>query len=387
MKWGRKNGIWLLIAVLAGFLLFFKLNTLTAGLSHNEYDLMTRGLGAHGLINDVLYFPIRLLRTLVVLLAGTDHVFIDRTVNVIFGLIGIVLFAYIVRSWHDLRTTILTTLLFVCSPLLLHVSRLVGNDVMQLLVIPLILTGNVLLRKFPESKVIFYLVVISWAFIITIPGGIWFVLLNIWLKRDDVVESIKDLTNIADRTILLLVLLVMLSPLAWFIFGKSSVIAWLGLPTNFDNLSESIKTFALTPYYIFVQPVKAPEIWLERAPLLSVFNLTMFLFGTYYYLKRWSAGRSRQLTAFLLLAVFLIAVDGNVGLAILLPLLYIIIAAGIAYISKIWFKTFPINPLARTTGNILIIAAVAISCIYGLRSYFIAWPHNPNTKAIFKIKV
>lgn len=387
MKWGRKNAVWLLLGLIASFLLLYKLNSLTVGLSKSEYLAMTRGLGWHGIFNSILYLPLTVIRSALALLIGTNHLFIDRLPNAIYGLLTIGLFAFVIRSWHDRRTTILTTLLFMCSPLVLHVSRIVGFDVLQLLVLPAIFSGNILLRQYPDSKLAFYLVVIVWAIICLIPGGIWLVLLNCWLKREDIIDSVKDLNTFKDKLSGFFVILLFILPTILVLLGRTNILSWIGLPSEYDSLISSLKHLALTPYYLFLRPEQQPEIWLERAPLLNIFNLVMFFIGLAYYIKHWSAGRTKQITAFFVLCVLLIGLDGLVSFAMILPLLYMIIAMGLNTISKQWFRTFPVNPLARSVGNILIISAVVLSCIYGIRSYFVAWPYNSTTKATFTIKV
>ena len=48
--------------------------------------------------------------------------------------------------------------------------------------------------------------------------------------------------------------------------------------------------------------------------------------------------------------VVLVGLGGPVGLSILVPLLYVAVATGLAYLLHEWLKVFPNNPLARGFG-------------------------------------
>jgi hypothetical protein len=87
-----------------------------------------------------------------------------------------------------------------------------------------------------------------------------------------------------------------------------------------------------------------------------------------------------------LIGFVLVGISGPVPLSLLVPLLYMGIATGLAYLLHEWLKIFPNNPLARGVGLGLIIVAVAISCTYNYRAYFIAWPNADATKTTFQYR-
>jgi len=120
------------------------------------------------------------------------------------------------------------------------------------------------------------------------------------------------------------------------------------------------------------------------APILDAFTLLAAALGIYFYAKHSKAWRSRTIVMMFAIGVILVALGGPVGLSLLVPLLYVTAAAGLAYILHDWLKVFPNNPLARGLGISLVALLVGLSCIYNLRAYYVAWPHNPDTKATFK---
>jgi len=60
-----------------------------------------------------------------------------------------------------------------------------------------------------------------------------------------------------------------------------------------------------------------------------------------------------------------------------------LVTAGLYWFGNQWKKTFPNNPLAQSVALTIIIAGVLFSGVFQLRRYFIAWPNNPTTKAVF----
>jgi hypothetical protein len=69
---------------------------------------------------------------------------------------------------------------------------------------------------------------------------------------------------------------------------------------------------------------------------------------------------------------------------LLIPLLYVFVATGIAYLLKEWLKVFPRNPVARNFGIGLLVIAIVTSVVYNVRAYYVAWPHAATTKAVFR---
>jgi hypothetical protein len=141
------------------------------------------------------------------------------------------------------------------------------------------------------------------------------------------------------------------------------------------------------PVHLFIRGPQYPDLWLGRAPLLDIFTLVACLVGAYFYLTRLDSMRSRFLVSFFAMGVVLVGLGGPVGLSLLVPILYLAAATGLAYLLRDWLTTFPLNPIARSLGLGLIILAVCVSCVYNLRGYFVAWPHNQTTKATFRYRL
>ncbi|MGH7234344.1 MAG: hypothetical protein ACREF7_02765, partial [Candidatus Saccharimonadales bacterium] len=85
----------------------------------------------------------------------------------------------------------------------------------------------------------------------------------------------------------------------------------------------------------------------------------------------------------LLLSGWLLSGLGLFSALALLPLIAITAGTGLAFLLKEWFEIFPRNPIARTTGLVIMFAVITLSAVYEIRSYFVAWPSDPATTAIY----
>lgn len=383
-KFTGRNVIAMALAILALTLLLFRLSTIVAGMSMQELDNIKLGLGWHGLYNNPLFLPIQLIRSAVVFVFGSGEIFINRLPNVLFGFISIVSFAAIVKIWHDSRTAILTTLLFMSSAWVLHASRTVSFEVIYLCLLPVLILSNIILHKYVEKPLVVIATITLWGLFLTIPGGIWFILVNSILQKKDIIEGWKNLSSWWHYLMIFLGICIWLPIMVLIFVGDAGVLAWLGLPDAWSSPFQVIKDFAAVPIHLFIRGPEDPFIWLGRAPILDVFSLAVCAIGIYYYVDHWHVARSNMLIAMFVLGFVLVGLGGYISISVLVPLLYIAAAMGIAYLSKQWTKVFPFNPLAKVVGIGLMILVVSLSCIYNLRSYFIAWPNNKVTTVTFR---
>jgi hypothetical protein len=66
-----------------------------------------------------------------------------------------------------------------------------------------------------------------------------------------------------------------------------------------------------------------------------------------------------------------------------MPIIYLVVAAGIAHLLNQWFSVFPRNPIARTIGWSLIGIVLVLVCSFHLVHYFVGWPQASATHEVF----
>ena len=378
---------WSVLGVLlVSWLMLYKLGNLTDGMSAAELSATSAAVGWHGIYQNVLYLPLNFIRSVIFALF-TDHgLLLGRLPNALFGALTIITFACLIKVWHGTRTAVMATLLFATSAWVLHVSRLASFDVMYLWTLPTLLLLHALFNKHAKNPIVWFGSAIVWGCMLYIPGMIWLVLLSIYLLRSQIATGWRHFSRWWQRLGYLLLAFAGLPLLAFNLAKFGGVTMWLGLPTELSGPLMLLKQLAAVPVHLFVRGPRYPEVWLDSVPLLDIFSLAMCFVGIYFYATHIKASRTRLLGLFTVLGVLLVAIGGPVGLSLLVPVLYITIATGIAYLMHDWLHVFPSNPLARGIGIGLISLAIGLSCLYNLRAYFVAWPHNPTTQAVFQYR-
>ncbi len=386
-KWAvDRRTLMVLIASLAliTWLMLYKLGSLVGGLSAGEINAAVAPVGWHGLYHYPLYLPLRLTRSVDFFLFAHHGQTLTRLPNVLFGILTIISFAWLVRLWHGTRTALFATALFATSAWVLHVSRLASFDVLYLCTIPVLLVSYLKMQRANNKAWVYYGSIMLLGLLLYVPGMIWLVLVSLYWQRQAIRNGWRYFKRWWQRLVYLLAGLIWLPLLINSLRNPDVLRNWLGLPLHFSPPLTILKQFIGVFVHLFIRGPQYPQLWLARAPIMDIFTLVTCLIGLYFYLQHRKAIRSRMLGSFFIVGAVLVALGGPVSLSLLVPILYLVAATGIAYLVREWTKVFPVNPLARGIGLGIIILAIALSCTYNLRSYFIAWPHNSVTPTVFR---
>jgi hypothetical protein len=369
------------LGAIAGLMLL-RLWSITPGLSPVEQASSQATYGWTGLYHSPFDLPLNLVRSIVFSVAGHHGILLTRLPNVLFGVMTIVLFGILIKYWHGNRTAVLATVLFGCSAWLLHISRLASSDVLYLWAIPLLLVVQLYMLRSPTKPVIWYGALISCGLLLYVPGMVLFVALSLYWQRQGIVAGWRRFSLWWQRLLYIFAGLAWLPVLLLHITKLTNLKIWLGLPHNFV-LNDVGRQLAFVPVHLLVRGPLDSQRWLGHAPLLDAFTLVVTLGGIWFYVSHFRAIRSRILGSYWLLGIILVGLGGSAGLSLLVPLVYIFAATGIAYLIHEWLAVFPVNPIARKLGIGLVVVAVGASCLYNLRAYFVAWPHDTTTLATF----
>ena len=313
-----------------------------------------------------------------------QSIFISRAVSILFTLIIIGLFYYVLLNWHGANIALLGTVLFVTSSWFLHFARQATPDILTLSLLATLAYGTWLRKTRRSALVILFGVAIAVG-LVYIPGLLWFVIVGgIWQRK-----SILEPTKNAKLSFFPIVLLggLLLVPLILALVRQPALIKTLiGLPAQLPKPYDYLRHTLNVPYQIFFKGPDAPVLWLGRLPLLDLFTAVMSLLGVFAYYKKLKLDRTRMLFGTLLIGTLLVGLRGPVSIIVLMPYLYFLATAGIAYMLNQWYSVYPRNPLARSLGYGLIIIAIFLASYYNLRNYFVAWPNTPATKQAYHLR-
>lgn len=379
--------IWCVLAFAAlGALLLYRLGSLTHGLSQQETQTATAAVGWHGIYRSPLDLPLKIIRSVVFRSFPSHGQTLTRLPNAVLGAVTIISFSWLTYLWHGRRTALLASALFATSAWVLHVSRYASNDVVYLWAMSTLLLTTALLYHYKKSAAAWYGVLVLWGLLLSIPGMIWFLLPTLYLQRSLIKNNWQTFGNWWQRCLAVIAFLLWVPLIGIDLGRKGQLLAWLGLPSRLSDASTLLKHFVGVFVHLFFRGPQYPTLWLGRAPILDAFTLAMCALGIYFYGSRWRSHRSRLLEIAFVIGVILVALQGPVSLSVLIPLVYVGAAMGIAYLVHEWLQVFPLNPLARSLGIGLVALVVVVSCTYNLRAYFIAWPHNPVTQTSFRYR-
>ena len=380
------SAVVLCAVVLAGLLLY-RLGSLTGGLDSSEVQLTATSSSWHNLIHNPLNLPLTAIQWLVFAVVPHHGQTITRLPSVILGLLSLWSFAYILRRWYGIKTAVLGTILFAFSSWFLHASRLAAPNILFVWGVLTLLVIHIWVDRATKPLTIMAALT-GTALLLYIPGMVWLVLINYFWQGGVVRDQLRLMKQWWQWLLTIIIFAGLIALLGWTFWQDTSLIrTWLGAPTHFGSPLTILKQFVKVPWYVFYHAPNKPQLWLTRVPLLDIFSAVMFGLGAYFYARHWQAPRTRLLASFILIGAALYALGGPVTLSIILPIIYIVLIAGVAYILHEWFQVFPLNPLARGVGIILLSAVVILVCFYHVRSYFVAWPHNPETVSVFDHRI
>ncbi len=373
-----------LLALLVVYM--YGIKRMLPGFSMSEKMTIASAKSVRLIMENPLYAPHKILQYV---MAKIDHTgFIAmRGVSVVIGIAIVALFFYVVRRWFSFRVAVITTILFATSSWMLNVTRLATNDIMVLSIIAAVAYGAWLPKtKKHRTAVALGFTLLVW--LLYTPGLIWFVIFGSIWQRKAVIRLMKS--ERATFAIIIIGLLAVLGPLFYALFHDPQL-----LKTYVGLSSSPLSQFVGIPKRLLLIPVKlvfynspiSPVHGINKLPLLDIFAVAMAILGAYnYYVNDRLLDRSKLLLGGILLSCGLYALNGQVGIQILLPFVYLLVAGGIAFMLQQWFKVFPSNPFAKVLATSLLTLALVSVCFYHANRYFVAWPSMPATRAVFDQK-
>lgn len=360
--------------------LTWKLPVLVKGAAAVESQLQPLRAAVTSLWDNPVNLGQKLAEIFVTALSPHGGITTARLGSVLLALATIGLMYWLLVRWYGVRNAVIGGLLTATATWFLHAGRLATPDSIYMLAIILILAMSSLWHQTNRPRWLLYASAIIGTILLYSPGVIWLLGALIFIERDHIWADIRSAKTHALGAGALTAAL--LAPMVHTLIHNWHIAAlYLGVPTHAEPL-QLLKQIAVVWPHIFIKGPIDPARNLADLPLLTIFTTVMFLLGLYLFVKHRGANRSRLLLALWLIGTLLVGL-GLVPLVVLLPPVLMVATGGIGYFLQLWLKTFPRNPLARWFGFGLIWLLLSLAMLFNLRSYFIAWPHAPETRATF----
>lgn len=372
------------IAVFAGLYLY-RLGGFVPGNSVYETPKYLGINGVEALFSHIALAPIKVLE-LGMLKIDEPNSTLLRLVSVLFVGISFIIFYRLILKWQTHRIAILSTLLFATSTFSLNLGRFTIQDSMYYLLIPSILLIGTWLRSKKHVKRVIY-VLPATALLLYLPGFILIFLVTLIVFRRRLMAAWR-FCDVRLRLVGSAIAALLLVPMAYgLVRYPNQITEFLGIDRLTKNgINDVVNRFIDMPKELFWSGLIEPHRWLFGTPVIDVVALVFIVLGIYAFGKSEHTLRARLLLSLLLLCWIIISLSNVVTVALIIPLLYVYVAKGMAFMLQNWFIVFPRNPAARNLGAVFLFIPVFLSAGYNIQRYFIAWHDSPKTAQALNIK-
>jgi hypothetical protein len=311
-----------------------------------------------------------------------------RMVNVVLMTASVVMFFWLLRNWLlSPAKALVGTTLFATSTWTLTLAHGAHYPVTGIFLTLLIFT--LATRLFFTTRPFF-----DWITVTLASSLALYTPLMPWIALVGAVVAITHIrsrqrlvpTKRWQKAVIGVVLLLALSPLAIaLIKNPAAVKELIGLSISPGSITTIGLNIVETVGAIFIRSESAHVLGLGRLPMLDIFSLFMFIMGARYFSKHRKLKRTKMLFGGLVFGIVVSSLGGfdSMHFSIVLPLLYIFIAAGIHEVVTRWLAVFPRNPIARGVGIAIVAIAIGYTTYYHLTRTFIARPGNPQMRSFY----
>lgn len=389
-----------LIVILAVVFRFYQLNTLPPGLHPDE---AANGLDIFRILEnkdfrviyntngprESLFFFFQ--AAFVKILGNT--ILALRMAPALFGVLAVIVVYLYTKDWFGRRTALLASFIMAVNPWVVTISR----DGFRASMVPLMIALVAFFagRAYKTKKLWYFIAAAAsfalgfytytafFMFTLVVVGGFLYLLV---LRRKWLTSNLKNLLISAA------VFLVLIAPLGFTVITKPGDSTARAGGTSFLNpalnggnpaltlLESTGKTLLQYSYH----GDENSRHNLPGMPYLNTFISIMLLLGLMVCITRFKRVKYAAVMAmfFAMMLPAILTAEGlphglrSIGTA---ASVFTIAAVGINYLLVRWYKTFPLNSLARNVGAITVVFLLFLSVVIGYRQYFVAWAQDPMT--------
>jgi len=367
-----------------GLLLFAGLDSHIAGYSEAEVQSAYEARSLSAIAADPINAPHKLTAWAFAKVVD-DPVLAGRLASAAFGSAAIIFLYIATRMWHGKRVAFLATLLFATSSWFLFTARAGTPDISATLAILTLALSGYWMRVHYKNLWSYVAVVAALALVVYVPGMIWLVVLALAVRgAKELRGTLSSLPRWNLVVLLGLLTLFVALPIAIAIIRDPQVLlSLLGLPEALPSITQMLRNIFDAGAALVAWHGNNSALAVGYLPIMDAISVVLAVLGVYYYWQKRRLDRTKLLVGALGVSLVLLALGVVSGFAMLLPVMFFLIAGGLAALLGRWLTVFPRNPLARSVGIIAIAVLVGFACFYNLRAYFVAAPHANNIQSIY----
>ncbi|HVS79025.1 MAG TPA: glycosyltransferase family 39 protein [Candidatus Saccharimonadales bacterium] len=373
------------VAVTGFFIFFWRLSSLTPGLSPGEIAARQSGASLHDITHNPINAPYKLLQLALTKL-GSTSTFELRLASVIFGIFFLWCFYKLAVNWFGRFIGLAGAILFVTLPFFAVSVRQASAEIMYFVPIALMWLYVWLLKTPKRQSLAWFLLLMAAAVSLYTPGMVWWIAASFAISKKRITSATAQVPAWISAAGLLLVAAAAGSLAVAGAHTHTVAKQLLLIPSGTLTVITTLKNLGWMALSLFVKTGSHNPLILGRSPVLDILMLALLVFGVY---AMQSAARVKAIALGLsiLFAVAAAGINDNFALLALgLPAVCVFTAAGLRYLYIEWRSIFPRNPVPKTFA-LALIAALTLSQVYfGLRYALVAWPHSPATRTVYVLK-
>ena len=288
---------------------------------------------------------------------------------------------FLLRRWYRPNIAVLAAVIMITTGQFLYVAQLGTASItyimwpVWLLLAATMITSSVKHKRF--WKVLFFILM---PLSLYTPLSIYLVLaiISAAILHPHVRHVLKRMSFV-HLSGLLLMSLIVVAPLAYLIYLKPDL-GWqlLGSPEQWPpNILANLQTLA-QQYFNFISPQSGTLM----TPVMGLGSIALICLGAWQLFKTRYTARSYTLTAWTILLVPVLMINPLYTSITFVPFL-LLLASGLNYLLRSWYKMFPLNPYARIAGLLPLVILVTGLVVSGIDRYVYGYHYDPNTASSF----
>lgn len=287
---------------------------------------------------------------------------------------------FLLRRWFKPNVALLATVVMITTGQFLYVAQLGTPSIMYILWSVWLLLTATLITTSPHYtrfwKILFFIIV---PLSLYTPLSIYLVLaiLSAGLIHPHVRYVLRRMKK---RHLAMYITLsfVIAAPLLYLVWRDPSLgRELLGLPSVWPDIAANANTL-VQQYLNFVTPHSGALM----TPVLGLGSIMLIALGIWRLAKIRYTARSYTLVAWVILTLPILLINPAYTTIAFVPLL-ILMATGLEFLLRSWYRMFPRNPYARFAGLVPLIILVGGLVISGINRYFYGYSHDPVTASNF----
>ena len=310
-----------------------------------------------------------------------------RSVSVVFGLLAVFCFYLVLKWWFKYEAAILGAILFATSPWLIINARSATAAIMFLASLSVIAAYLWMQSTEKHHNTALILAALAGALSLYVPGVFWITIIGVLAIRKPLTNAYKSSAAVVRYSLPVLTSLI-LTPLIYAAVVEPKIIKELLLiPDGLLSLFESLQSIVWTGLGVVWRTRDNLPTTIGTLPVLDALCVVLFIVGSFWMLTQVKRRRTYWLFGSLFVSIIVIGLNRQaLELLLILPVIYIVVAGGLNFLYKEWFRVFPRNPLAKWLGLGVIVMVIAISVVYSVRYSLVAWPNAPETTSHYMLQ-